>query len=331
MRDYYEVMGVAKDATGEEIKTAYRRLAKKYHPDLNPDDKQAAEDKFKELQQAYSVLGDPEKRAAYDRRGSDLFSDGAWEWTGGVDSIYQTIFGGNPFRSGRTRGENVKGILEVELADIVAGCQKQFSMRRSCICAKCSGEGGRGDTCSRCRGSGFVVQNVNQGMFAFSSRAICPGCSGRGSVLVDRCQECNGTGRIHRESMIEVRVPAGASTNDMLRIPGMGEQGSAGSGDLFVVIKVRPKPGFDRIGNDLKTVAEVPFLDALNGGACSVAGILGNMLVIQVPKACRYGHEISIPKQGVAGGNLRVVVYYSLPELSDDQIKKVEEAIRKTP
>ncbi|MDI6703751.1 MAG: molecular chaperone DnaJ [bacterium] len=294
-RDYYELLGVSRDASIDEIKSAYRKLAKKYHPDKNPGDKTAGE-KFKEIAEAYEVLSDPNKRAQYDRFGHEgvksSFGTGGFTWAdfthfGDVDledvfgdffsggGIFESFFGGHKREK---RGADLRYNLEIELKDAYFGYEKEISIPRRERCNACGGSGaavGTGKTtCYACQGSGQTRQNV--GFFSVSQ--TCPQCKGSGQVIKTPCRVCKGEGRVRKVRNITVKIPPGVDSGSKLRIQGEGEQVPGGvSGDLYVVIYVKEDPVFKRDGNDVLCEVPISFVDACLGAEIDVPTLDGKV------------------------------------------------------
>ncbi|HZO10020.1 MAG TPA: molecular chaperone DnaJ, partial [Myxococcota bacterium] len=275
-RDYYEILGVPRDADVEALKKAYRRLALQYHPDRNPDDPEA-EERFKEASEAYAVLSDADKRRAFDRFGFEGVGAGGaggfqdfgdlGNFTDLFNDLFGDLFGQRP--GGRRRGRSQRGAdlrynLEIELRDVVTGLDAQVQIPKMRPCGTCQGSGARAGTrpeaCSRCRGSGQVV--LQQGFFRISRP--CEVCGGVGEIVRERCTECRGAGRIEGMQSIKVKVPAGVDEGMRLRLAGEGEAGIAGGqpGDLYVVISLRPHPVFERQGSELVCQVPIPFTQA---------------------------------------------------------------------
>lgn len=320
MRDYYEVLGVAKGATQEEVKKAYRALALKLHPDVNPDDRAEAEEKFKELQQAYETLGDPAKRAAYDSKKSGFGGFGSWDW----GDMFQGT--GDFFSAKKARGGDIRGVLEVELAEVAKGCTKKVEMSRKTVCLQCNGSGSVGGAfvhCEICGGLGSIMNTENQGYFTFSSMKVCHGCMGKGKKPAKYCNACGATGAAKRSSLVEVNIPAGVANNDILRVQGLGEETQYGCGDFLIIIRIKPNARFERAGNDLLSTTKVPFEMALRGGTCPFVGLDGRTLELNVPKGCAHGSTVVCPGGGLAGGSLRVRIHYDLPVLDDETADKI--------
>ena len=286
-RDYYEVLGVAKNVSEAELKTAYRRLAMKLHPDRNPGDRQA-ERQFKEAKEAYEVLADPQKRAAYDQFGHAGVeaggAGGGFSRAGGFGDIFEEIFG-DVFGSGRTRGSrahrgaDLQYNLELSLEEAVFGTEATIRIPTQVNCGRCQGTGSEPgthpDTCSTCRGMGQV--RMQQGFF--SVQQTCPRCHGTGKIVTHPCSVCYGNGRVEEHRTLSVKVPAGVDTGDRIRLGGEGEAGSYGGtpGDLYVQVHVKPHKLFDRDGNNL--ICEVPicFTTAALGGDLQVPTLDGRV------------------------------------------------------
>lgn len=271
-RDYYEVLGLGRNATQEEIKKAYRRLARQYHPDMNPGNKEAAE-KFKEINEAYQILSDPEKRSMYDRFGHGAFSGQTqggyggfgsdFDWFGDLSSgfgdIFDFFFGtSSQGRKGRTargaRGQDIKAEVTLEFEEAAFGAEKEVVFERTEVCPECRGVGGKKKTtCSHCGGSGEVRHTQTSFFGSIVTSRTCSYCQGRGWVPEDTCSHCRGMGRVKRERRVKVRIPAGVDNGYKLRITGEGEAGEYGGvpGDLYIFVKVKPHRFLERKGADL--------------------------------------------------------------------------------
>lgn len=334
MKDYYDVLGVGRDATPVEIKKAYRRLAHRYHPDKNPGDK-SAEERFKEASQAYDVLGDTDKRQRYDRfghagvgggggGGAEDFGFGRGGFAHNVGDVFGEIFGdffgrktGRPQERGKDRTVN----LEIDFATAVHGGERTLDVLRHQRCARCSGTGAKPGTtpqlCHACGGAGEV--RAQQGMFSVSKR--CTYCRGRGKIIADPCKECDGRGLVEQHAQLKVRIPAGADNGTTLRYAGEGEpgSGSAPAGDLRVVLAVAPHPVFRRDGADLHLELPISFVDAAVGGSIEVPTLDGRVRM-KVPAGTQTGRVFrlrgkGIPKGGSAGGgDLHVTVLVEVPQ-----------------
>src|SRR5947209_10495379 len=285
-RDYYEILGLERSAGAEEIKKAYRKLAVKYHPDKNPDDK-TSEEQFKELGEAYEVLCDPQKRAAYDQHGHAAFDRraGAYARGGFHDpfEVFREVFGGGSifedlFGGGRAdptqpqRGDDLRYDMEITFEEAAHGCEKEITVRKPERCATCAGSGAeagsRTKTCSACGGRGQVISS--RGIFSIAQ--TCPQCHGAGRVIEKPCKGCRGVGRKEKTSKIKLRIPAGVDSGSRLRSAGNGEAGLRGApaGDLYVVIHVKPHEIFQRDGDDLLCEVPVNFVQAALGAEIEV-------------------------------------------------------------
>ncbi|RME87801.1 MAG: molecular chaperone DnaJ [Planctomycetota bacterium] len=318
-RDYYEVLGVSKGASEEEIKKAYRKLALKYHPDKNPDDKDA-EEKFKEATEAYEVLTDPEKRKLYDQYGHDgLKGAGMRDYSSmsmeDLFSSFGDIFGGSIFeelfgyqrrgsrRQGSypTRGANLRVIVPITLEEVYSGTEKTIQLKSHDHCPRCKGTGADGgsskETCPVCHGRGMYVQN--QGFFQVSS--TCPNCRGEGQIIKNPCKECHGSGMVLKEREIKVKIPSGMEDGDRLRIAGEGEPGKNGGpkGDLYCVIQVKPHDYYVRVGDDLYVEIPISFATAALGGKVEVPTIRGKKGVLKVRRGTQSGEIYRMKGEGL--------------------------------
>lgn len=333
-RDYYEVLGVGRDAGEGEVKKAYRRLAMKFHPDRNPDDA-SAEEKFKEATEAYEVLADGEKREAYDRFGhagvdqnaggmggfdgnsfSDIFSD-----------VFGDIFGGSRGGGGRGRGADLRYALELDLEQAVAGESVEIKVPALTPCEPCNGSGAKPgtspSTCPDCGGAGQI--RVAQGFF--SLQQTCPRCRGAGQVITDPCGSCGGAGRVEKRKTLSVRIPPGVDTGDRIRLAGEGEAGINGGppGDLYVQVEVREHPIFVRDGGNLYCEVPINFVDAALGGELQVPTLDGRVK-LKIPAETQTGKLFRLRGKGVAPvrgggvGDLLCRVTIETPvKLSDSQ------------
>ncbi|MEW6486616.1 MAG: molecular chaperone DnaJ [Thermodesulfobacteriota bacterium] len=351
-RDYYEVLGVRRGASEDELKKAYRKLARKHHPDVNPGDK-AAEEKFKEISEAYEVLTDPEKRRQYDAMGhaafegfrgrpggpGEGFGAGGFEGFGpgagqGFDfsDLFGDLFGqAQGFRSaGPRRGSDLEYELEVDFREAVLGTEKEISYRRAAPCGACSGQGYQpgtgGGACPQCGGKGRV--NLQRGPIALQQ--TCPRCRGTGRLPGSPCPKCAGRGTEPKAERIRVHIPAGVDDGSRVRVAGKGEGGADGTspGDLFIRVRVRPDPRFRREGDDLVTPVEVPLLDALLGGTVLVP-TLGEPVRMKVPAGTQPGQRFRLRGKGVAGrGDLHAQVELQVPRQLAPDVKKTLEELR---
>ena len=323
-RDYYEVLGVDRGTDAGDLKKAYRRVAMKFHPDRNPDDK-SAEDKFKEANEAYEVLSDEQKRAAYDRYGHAGVEQqaGGGGGAGNFSDIFGDVFGdifgggGRGGRGGPARGSDLRYNLDLTLEEAVKGTSTQIKVPTLVSCKTCSGSGAKPGskpvTCTTCGGHGQV--RMQQGFF--SVQQTCPTCRGRGSIISDPCKPCHGQGRVEETKTLQVKVPAGVDTGDRIRLTGEGEAGDAGgpAGDLYVQVNVREHAIFKREGADLYCEVPMDFVDAVLGGELEVPTLDGRVK-LKIPPETQTGKLFKLrgkgvtPVRGGAQGDLlcRVVV-----------------------
>lgn len=345
-RDYYEVLGVERGASQEEIKKAYRKLAVKFHPDKNPGD-HTAEDKFKELGEAYEALSDPDKRAAYDRYGHSAFSGGGGGGGGFHDpmDIFSQIFGGafgGGFEefvggrgarksSGKQRGSDLRYDLEISLEEAARGVEKELEIERYVPCDTCSSKGTKGSggvkVCTSCGGRGVVARQAG----IFIQQSTCPECRGTGETISDPCNSCKGEGRVQRDSRIKLRIPAGVDTGTRLRSTGNGDGGVRGgaAGDLYVFIHVREHDVFQRDDADLYCSVPLPFSVAALGGELKVPSLNGQSS-IKIPVGTQGGTMFRLRDKGMPSlsngrrGDLHVTVQVEVPtKLNAEQQEKL--------
>ncbi len=338
-RDCYEVLGVGRNATAEEIKKAYRQKARKLHPDVNRDDPQAA-DKFKEVSDAYEILSDPQKRQMYDRFGHDAFdpSRGAGGFGGGFDfgdmgggftDLFDIIFGGgmggNRRRTGPQRGQDREVRLEINFEDAVFGLERNIEINRVENCEHCQGSGAepgsKVNTCPGCNGTGQsrVIQTTPFGRF--ETVRPCNQCRGEGKVVEKPCTKCKGAGKVKKARKIEVRIPAGVDHGARLRIQGEGEIGANGGppGDLFIAILVKPHPGFKRDGYTLISNLEIDFVQAALGADVEMDLLGGARHTVHIPEGTQPGDVITVKGKGVPHlhgnrqGDLKINIKVKIP------------------
>lgn len=308
-RDYYEVLGVSRDADDETLKKAYRKLAMQYHPDRNVGDHEA-EVKFKEAAEAFEVLRDPDKRARYDRYGHAGLDGLNMPQFNNADSVmdlfgdlFGDFFGGGRRRRGRQAGRDLQMAVEITLLEASRGVKKTVPVARDERCPECGGSGAKPGTkpaaCRRCGGHGVVLQG--QGFFRIQQ--TCPGCGGRGVVLPDPCRKCHGGGLVSVERSIEVNIPAGVDNDMTLRVPGEGEVGDPGAppGDLYCVLRVRPHPLFVRNGLDLHCEVPVTFSQAALGAEIEVPTLEGKFIPQTLPRGTQGGDELRVRGKGMPG------------------------------
>lgn len=335
-RDYYEILGVGKRATAEEIKKAYRQLALKYHPDRNRGDKDA-EEKFKEAAEAYEVLSDGQKRDLYDRFGHSGLKQTGFTGFRDFDDIFSSFgdifeeffgFGSRGARTSRARkGADLRYDLRVDFMDAAFGREMEIEVTKHEVCSQCKGTGTRPGTkpsvCNVCGGRGQVTRS--QGFFAIST--TCPTCQGSGSVITDPCETCHGRGREVRSKRLSIKIPPGVQTGSSLRLPGEGEPGGAGGipGDLYVVMQVAEHDVFHRNGDDVIVEVPITYSQAALGAEIQVPTLEGSD-TITVPRGTQSGQHFRIPNKGIAHlrgrgrGDLVALVYIDVPaKLADEE------------
>jgi len=319
-RDYYEILDVERSSTEEEIKRSYRKLAVKFHPDKNPGD-HAAEERFKELGEAYDVLMEPQKRAAYDRYGHaafqqggmggggfhdpfDLFREvfGAGGGTGGIFDHFFGGGGGGSDSSGRQRGSDLRYDMQITLEEAAFGAEKEIEIRKLDACESCDGsgaqKGSKAVTCPTCRGRGQVV--ASRGFFQVAQ--TCPQCHGSGRIIEKPCKSCQGEGRVEKTSRVKIKVPAGIDSESRLRSSGGGEAGLRGgpSGDLYVVLHIKEHDVFVRDGMDLRSEVPLPFTTAALGGEIRVPTLEG-AVNLKIPAGTQSGAVFRVRGHGMPG------------------------------
>jgi molecular chaperone DnaJ len=352
-RDYYEVLGVGREASDQQIKSAYRKLALKYHPDRNPGDKKA-EEAFKEAAEAYAVLADAQKRSMYDRFGHAGIGGGAGP--GGFDPTifadfsdifsglgdvfgFGDIFGGRRRRGGPQRGADLRYDLEISFDESAAGTETAIQIPREETCETCTGTGAApgttAETCGQCRGTGQL--RYQQGFLTVARP--CPNCRGTGKTIARPCHTCRGAGRVGRERKLTVKIPAGIATGQRLRLYGEGEHGTAGgpAGDLYVVVHVQEHPFFHREGDDLYCEMPMPFPTLALGGSVKVPTLDGRE-ELHVPAGSQPGARFKLRGKGmpnVSGrghGDLHVIARVTVPKkLTKEQKHLLEELARTLP
>ena len=341
-RDYYEVLGVSRNASADEIKKAFRRLAVQYHPDKNPTNKEEAEEKFKEAAEAYEILSDQDKRERYDRfghagvQGASRASSYGFDFSS-FDDIMSELFGdfgdfwgvgGSRRRSGPRRGRDLRYDVEISLEDAVLGKQTTIEIPRLEICPVCNGTrmkpGTQAQTCPSCGGRGQV--SFTQGFFSVSR--TCDRCHGEGKIITTPCEECSGQGQVQRTRDINITVPKGIDSGQVIKLRGEGEAGTRGGppGDLHVVVHVVKHDLFERHGNDLLYVATISFPQATLGTEIEIPTIDGEVETLKIPSGTQYGEEFRLRGKGVpylrdfGSGDLIVKTIIETPtELSDNE------------
>lgn len=348
--DFYEVLGVSRDASERDIKKAYKRMAMKYHPDRTKGDKDL-ELKFKEVKTAYEILMDPQKRAAYDQYGHAAFEQGQGGFGGGgagaadfadiFGDVFGDIFGGGRRGGGRAqaaRGADLRYNLELSLEEAVRGKEVELKIPKLSECEDCDGSGARkgssAETCSHCHGAGHI--QMRQGFFAVQQP--CPHCRGRGKVIKDPCRTCHGEGRVERTKTLNVKIPAGVDTGDRIRLNGEGEAGEMGApaGDLYVQVHVREHPIFKRDGNNLYCEVPLSFTHAALGGEIQVPTLEGKVK-LKIPAETQTGKLFRMRGKGVrsvrtgATGDLICKVVLETPvnlsEQQKDLLRQLDESM----
>jgi len=320
-RDYYEVLGLNRNATSAELKKAFRKLARKYHPDVNPNDK-ASEQKFKEMNEAYEVLSDPKKRKQYDQFGHAAFEQGMGQGPGtggghgfegfggqgtggfqgqGFEDIFGNLFGGRSAGPmGPQKGEDITYTVEVDLEDAIFGRAMQVDLQREVNCAVCGGSGAQPGTkprvCATCQGTGSVSQG--RGFMHFSQ--ICPTCRGEGTVNPNPCRECGGSGLTPKSEKINVKIPAGVDNGSKVRMAGMGAPGVNGGppGDVYIITRVRPHTFFERKGDNLHSQVKVTVKEAALGEKIEIPTVDG-MVMLTMPPGVQTGQQLKLKGKGV--------------------------------
>ena len=363
-RDFYKILGVARGASNDEIRKAYRKLARKYHPDINPGNREA-ENKFKDISVAYEVLSDSKKRKLYDEFGEAGLASGfdaekarayqQWQQesasTGGthtfefndLDDLGELfgglggIFGGRgrARRSGPRPGQDIEAALEIDFLDAVRGFQTTLNLQRPVACEVCHGSGSKGTTvCPVCNGTGN--QSTGQGPTRF--RRTCQRCSGTGRLPGDPCGNCRGSGRVLRTERVTVNIPPGAETGKRIRVPGKGEAGLQGAapGDLYIIPRVRAHPLLDRSGNDVTMELPITVGEAIRGATIEVPTPVGSVKV-KVPRGTQSGQRLRIAGKGVQGHGkapagdlyLRLMIRVPKDEVKQDAIDTIDRAYDK--
>ncbi len=366
-KDYYSILGVSKDATADDLKKAYRRLAKKYHPDAQhtEEDKKNAEAKFKEINEAYSVLSDENKRAQYDRFGSNFeqaggfgggygnyggaYGFGGFDGFGGIDidleDILGSVFGGGFSSSkksqGPTRGADIKTTMSIKFEEAAFGVKKEINITRNEKCDSCNGSGAKPGskiiTCDKCGGRGKIQVTQNTIMGAFSTVKTCDKCSGSGKVIETPCEKCSGKGIVRKSRKIEINVPAGIDDGQAISLRGEGDAGKKGgpNGDLYVVIKVTPHKYFKRNGFDISANVRVPFAKMALGGDIKIPTLEGEM-EFNIPEGTTSGTKFRVKDQGIpvlngrGRGVLEFTVDVDVPKKLNDEQRELLTKFAKT-
>ena len=366
-KDYYSILGVSKDATADDLKKAYRRLAKKYHPDAQhtEEDKKNAEAKFKEINEAYSVLSDENKSAQYDRFGSNFEQAGGFgggygnyggaygfsgfDGFGGIDidleDILGSVFGGGFSSSkksqGPSRGADIKTTLSIKFEEAAFGVKKEINVTRNEKCDSCNGSGAKPGskiiTCDKCGGRGKIQVTQNTIMGAFSTVKTCDKCNGSGKVIETPCEKCSGKGIVRKSRKIEINVPAGIDDGQAISLRGEGDAGKKGgpNGDLYVVMKVAPHKYFKRNGFDISANVRVPFAKMALGGDIKIPTLEGEM-EFNIPEGTTSGTKFRVKDQGIpvlngrGRGILEFTVDVDVPKKLNDEQRELLTKFAKT-
>jgi len=368
--NYYDILGVSKGATDDEIKKAYRKLAHKHHPDKAGGD----EKKFKEINEAYQVLSDKTKRQQYDQYGqtfeqagrngggfnyggfsaqggpasgwdfNDFFSGGGQADFGGgaFEDIFSNIFGGGETRGRRKkRGRDIQMDAEITFAEMVNGTRKNIKLYKSAFCERCQGSGGEPGVgtkkCSTCGGSGQVRKTSRSFFGTFSQVSECPDCQGEGAVFEKKCKECGGDGRVKKYQDIAINIPAGIQDGQTISVEGAGEAGAKGAtpGDLYILVHVKPHPKFSRRGQDILSAEYIPFSVATLGGKIEIDTI-SDKLILKIPAGTESGETFRIKEKGVPDlhgrsvGNQLVKVTVKTPKNLSHEQKKLIEKLEES-
>jgi molecular chaperone DnaJ len=353
-RDYYEILGIPKGSNTDDIKRAYREKAKKYHPDMNPDNKKEAEEKFKEVSEAYEVLMDPQKRQLYDQYGHDgvsqTFRGGGFSWDDfthfdDLQDILGNIFGGSIFgdifgggRGRQTtqrarRGGDIHVIMLVSLEDIVARVKKKFKIQRFEACPECKGQGGSDYvSCPQCGGRGQVRTQSRSFFGTFTSVVTCPQCRGQGRIVKNVCRKCNGEGRVKKPRTIEIKVPQGVTGGQYIVLRGEGHFGQGGSGSIIVEFEEKPHDYFERKGYDLYIRVDTPFSILVNGGYIEVPHLNGKSEKVKIPKGSSAPTIVrakgkGMPRPDGGAGDLYVELDLSPLKSRDRKLKQLLEEL----
>ena len=346
-QDFYDVLGVSKEVDSNSLKSAYRRLAMKYHPDKNPGDSEA-EKKFKEISEAYEVLSNPEKKAAYDQYGHDAFtgpgggqgggfSEGFGSGFGSFSDIFEDFFGdatGQRNNERLKRGEDLKYEMSITLRDAYLGVKKEISYDTLVSCTSCSGTGSENKdgivSCGSCRGSGRI--RASQGFFTVER--TCPACGGSGQVITDPCRECNGEGRQRKNKNIEVSIPAGVEEGSRIRLAGEGTAGQNGAedGDLYIFISIVSHELFDRDGTNIFCNVPISIYEASLGGSVEVPTVSGGRAKVKIPAGTQSGDQLRLSGKGmpalrsVSFGDMIITLNVEIPKnLSQKQKELLKE------
>lgn len=346
-RDYYEVLGVSKNATDDELKKAFRKLAKQYHPDANPDNKEEAEKKFKEINEAYETLSDSQKRKMYDQFGPDgpsgfgggsaggYYSTGfdGFSDFGDLGDIFSSFFGGGfggrssrRNNNGPVQGADIKNVIDITFEDSFLGVEKEIVVTRSEICSTCGGNGAKPgtviDKCTTCNGTGQVRQIQNTILGQMQTTRTCNVCNGTGKVIKQPCDDCKGKGKVRKQARIKVKIPAGIDDGQTIVLRGEGESGSRGGakGDLYILVRVKKNSIFTRNGNDVNCTIPITFTQATLGADIEIPMVDGSKETYKIPEATQTGTKFTMRGKGFKNvnsssqGNLVFTVQVQVPK-----------------
>lgn len=350
MQDPYEVLGVSRDASDDEIKREYRKLAKKYHPDLNPGDSEA-EQKFKEATLSYEILSDKEKRAQYDRFGEAAFTNGGGagygDFSGGFGDLFGDLFsdlfsGANRQSANRpTKGSDIQQVVKLTFAEAAFGVSKEIQVRREEVCETCGGTGAEDEssihTCDKCNGNG-VINQVSQTPFGRMSRTVtCDKCHGSGEIIDEPCKACHGEGRVYKNERIKIEIPSGVETNNVMRVSNKGDAGYNGgpNGDLYIIMEVSEHDIFKRDGLDIYYDMPISFATAALGGEIEIP-TLNQTMKFEIPEGTQTGTKFKVKKEGITDsrtkrtGDLYFYVKVVTPENLNKEQREALEAYANT-
>jgi len=360
-QDYYEILGVDRNASKADIKKAYRKLALKYHPDKNKD--KDATEKFKEISEAYAVLYDDEKRKLYDQYGhagidqrfstDDIFRGADFgdifrgmgfdpDFGFGIEDIFERFFGGGSGFQRRSpqrmRGADLRYDIEIRLEDAYNGLETNINVPRSETCEVCSGSGAKAGTspkkCPSCNGTGQMRASKRTAFGMFTQITTCSKCKGEGTIVEERCAECNGRGIIQRTREIELKIPSGVDDGSQLRLAGEGEAGGGGIGDLYIVVHVKRHPKFNRRGQDLHMIKNITFPEAAMGAKVDIETLDGNIVSLKIPEGTQNGDILKLRGKGMpflqgrGYGDLYVEVGVQTPKRLSRKAKKLLEELK---
>lgn len=361
-RDYYEVLGVGKTATDDELKKAYRKLAKQYHPDANPDNKEEAEKKFKEINEAYETLSDPQKRKMYDQFGPDgpqgfggggaggYYSTGfdGFSDFGDIGDIFSSFFGGGfggrsrKNNNGPVQGADVKSTIDITFEESFLGVEKEIVVTRNETCTTCGGNGAKPgtviDKCNVCNGTGQVRQIQNTILGQMQTTRTCGTCGGTGKIIKQPCDVCKGRGKIRKQAKIKIKIPAGIDDGQTIVLRGEGEAGSRGGakGDLYILIRVKKHSIFTRNGNDVYCTIPITFTQATLGANLEIPMVDGAKEVYQIPEGTQTGTKFTIRGKGFKNvnssnqGNLIFTVQVQVPKHLTKEQRDILNELAKT-